>query len=210
MSGSVSQRKFAEHIGRSNVWVSKLVKAGRLPVDADGKIPLADGLAAYEASQQVGYDGNRAHAAKQRSASAKAKASPRAAATKAPPLPAAAHQTTTLGDDDEADAPLPATGLVSVDKVNAAYNRARLAEKTYQAKLKELEYKEAQGLVLSLAEVEKDAEETAGALREKLMSLPPRIAPLCEGKPAREIEGVLDEAINDALLALSRSRFAKE
>jgi len=207
VSEAVSQRKFAEIVGRSNVWISKLVKAGRLPVDAKGKIPLSEGLAAYEASQQPGYDANRAHAEKQRAASGKSKPAPRSAAVKSR---AAAAAPPPLADDDEDDAPLPATGMVSVDKVNAAYNRARLAEKTYQAKLKELEYKEAQGLVLSLAEVEKDAQAAAGALREKLMSLPPRVAPLCEGKPAREIEGILDDAINDALEALSRSRFAKE
>ena len=39
MSELLSQRQFAERIGRSNVWVSKLVKQGKLPV-INGKIPL--------------------------------------------------------------------------------------------------------------------------------------------------------------------------
>lgn len=192
----LSQRQFAQEIGRSNVWVSKLVKQGRLPI-VDGKIPLEDGLKAYEASQQLGYEGNREHNARQRKA--KAKAAPKKAAT-----PKA--EDFILPDDDEQ---LPTTGSISVDKVAAAFNKAKLAEKTYQAKLKELDYKEKQGLLLSKEAVEADAANTAEELRGLLLAIPPRISPLCEGKPAREIEALIEEALNESLSALNKSRFAR-
>lgn len=200
MAEYVSQRQFAKVVGRSHVWVNRLVKEGRLPADEKGRIPLEDGLKAYEASQVVGYDANRAHGEKQRSkgkAPAKAAAKGKAREPDEPEL---------LPDND--DVP-PITGGPSHARVAEAYNRARTAEKTFQAKLKELEYKEAQGLLLPLADVEADAAETAAELREKLMSMPPRIAPLCEGKQAREIEGILEDAINEALLAFQKSRFAR-
>lgn len=182
MSDYVSQREFAKQVGRSHVWVNRLVKDGRLPTDAKGRIPLKAGLAAFEAANVVGY------ATKETAKKKKAE----------PEL---------LPETD--DVPV-TSGGASHAKVAEAYNRARTAEKTYQAKLKELEYKEAQGLLIPLADVEADAAETAAAMRNTLMSMPPRIAPLCEGKSAREIEGVIEEAVNEALREFQRSRFAKE
>lgn len=195
MSKPLSQRKFAEHIGRSHVWVSKLVKQGKIRTDANGKIPLEQGLADYQASQQLGYEENREHAKKQRAASA-AK-NPAVKARQAEPQ-------VSLPDDDE---PLPTTGGITTDKVAAAYNRAKLAEKTFMAKLKELDYKEKQGLLIPKEQIEADAAATAEELRGLLFAIGPRIAPICEGKPARQIESIIEEAINSALTTLQKSRF---
>lgn len=208
-SKGVSRRQFAKHIGRSHVWVSRLVNEGKIPLNANGQIPLEEGLKAYEESQQVGYDGNRAHGENQRrkaAANRKGEDSPKKIEQKAPKN--VTHISEAKKRADSSLASVPGTGG-SVDKINAAYNRARLAEKTFQAKMKELEYKEAQGLLIPLADVEKDAQEAAAAVRERLMSMAPRIAPLCEGRTAREIEPIIEDAVNEALQALRRSRFAK-
>jgi len=208
-SKGVSRRQFAKHIGRSHVWVSRLVNEGRLPLDEHGRIPLEEGLKAYEESQRVGYDGNRAHGENQRRQAA-AKRSGKTPPKKVEQQPPknVTHISEAKKRTEKSLAAVPGTGS-SVDQINASYNRARLAEKTFQAKLKELEYKEAQGLLIPLAEVEKDAQEAAAAVRERLMSMAPRIAPLCEGRTAREIEPIIEDAINEALQALRRSRFAK-
>lgn len=206
---TVSQREFAKHIGRSHVWVSKLVRAGKIPLDAQGRIPLDEGLIAYEASQRVGYDGNRTHNAQQRekkpkpSGTSPAKEQPAGKASAKPRQPVPQ-----LPDDDESA--IPSTGALTTAKVNEAFNRARTAEKTFQAKLKELEYKEAQDLLIKRDDVIADARHVAEELRGLLFSVGPRIAPLCEGKAAREIETIIEDAINDALTALQKSRFAKE
>lgn len=192
MSQLLSQRQFAKEIGRSHVWVKKLVDQGKIPT-VDGKIPLQEGLKAYEASQQLGYEANRENAAKHRT---KNPAKPKAEPKQEPKFD--------LPDDDEM---LPATGMVSVDKVAQMFNRAKLAEKTFQAKLKELDFKEKQGNLLPKDVIEADASATAEELRGLLFSISPRIAPICEGKPAREIEVIIENAINDALNALKKSRF---
>lgn len=194
----VSQREFGSRIGRSNVWVSRLVKEGRLPTNDKGRIPFDDGLKAYESSQRVGYDANREHGEKQRKSSkstAKKKASNQVVAA-----------ASALTDND---APPLTTGNISEAKVNAAYNKARLAEKTYQAKLKELEYKEAQGLLIPIEDIKDDAAKVGSEIRERLGSVGARIASICEGKTAREIEGIIDDAINESLEALHKSRFNK-
>lgn len=203
MSDSVSQREFAKHIGRSHVWVSKLVKAGKLPTNDKGKILLAEGLAAYEASQQVGYDANREHAEKQRRQSAKSK--PAAKKTASKKTAAKIPELPNYEDDNS----LPGAESLTVKKLSEAYNKARTAEKTFQAKLKELEYKQAQGHLIQRDDVLADAASTAEELRGLLFSIAPRIAPICEGKTAREIETMIEDAINESLEALQKSKFAK-
>ena len=187
MSEKLSQRAFAKHVGCSPSWINKLVKSGKIPLDAKGKIDVAVGMKAYEASQQPGYENNREHAKKQRAASKSKKSG---------------GQDVELPDD----APLTG-GNATVEKVNQAFNKARLAEKTFMAKLRELEFKEKQGLLIPKEVVEADAANTAEELRGLLFAIGPRIAPLCEGKQARQIEAIIEEAINDALQALKKSRF---
>lgn len=191
MSELLSQRKFAQLIGRSNVWVSRLVKEGKLP-SVDGKIPKEAGLAAYNESQQLGYDANREHGEKQRSKSKKPTAKP-----------IGDHDITLPGDDE----PMPSTSNLSNDKVAQQFNRARAAEKTMDAQIKQIKLMEAKGQYVDKDEIKQDAAKVAAELSGLLNSIAPRIAPLCEGKPAREIEAIIDEAITEAMQALKKSRF---
>ncbi len=109
-----------------------------------------------------------------------------------------------LSDDDNA----PMAGAMSkAMNVTEAFNKARLAEKTYQAKLKELEYKLKHGELVERARVIEDAQATGALLREQLMSIPVRYSGLCEGRTARDIEEILEGAINDALKALQKTEF---
>lgn len=109
-----------------------------------------------------------------------------------------------LPDSDEA----PMTEVSSPNmSVAQAFNKARLAEKTYQAKLKELEYKLKNGTLVERATVEADAEATGSRVREQLLSIPVRVSGLCEGRTARDIEEILEDAINDALKAFQKSEF---
>lgn len=110
----------------------------------------------------------------------------------------------TLPDSD--DAPMSAP-LVKAVNVTEAFNKARLAEKTYQAKLKEIEYKIKRGELVESSAVREDAAKTGSAVRGRLMSIPVRVSGLCEGRTAREIEEILEGAINDALTELQKSEF---
>lgn len=196
----VSAREFSkklEELGykRSNVWISKMVKAGKLPSDSTGKIPLEEGLEAFKASQQVGYDKNRENAEKQRTKSGTTK-----------PNKAKGAEVNIPDNDD-----MPATvgGAMSQAKLAEAFNKARTAEKTYQAKLKEMEYKLKQGELLSRDDVVADAKASAEEFRSLLMTIPPRLARLCEAKTAREIEVLIEREINEALKTIQKSRFLK-
>ena len=45
---SIGVREFARQVGCSHVNILNLIKAGRMPQNKDGTIPLDDGLIAYE------------------------------------------------------------------------------------------------------------------------------------------------------------------
>lgn len=187
MSDLVSQRQFAKEIGRSNVWVSKLVKEGKIPVDASGKIPLAAGKEAYLASQQPGYEEQRKKASSNRGNSKKVSQLP-----------------------DESEEGLAGSSDMTVAKVNQAFNKARLAKETYLAKLKELEYNKEKGLLIAKDEVEADAKDTALKMLARFRSIPSNVALDCEGKDARVIQGILEEEIEKAFAQIYRSKYIKK
>lgn len=206
MSEYVSQREFARRVNRSHVWVNRLVREGRLPANDQGQIPLTAGLEAFEHSQPAGGDGRTEYMDRQREKRAAKKAAAKKAAKKSPAKKAAAKKS---APEPETEIPATAEGM-SVARVNEAFNRARLAEKTYQAKLKELEFKEASGQLIPVEDVQADAAHTGAEVRQRLLAVPTRVAGICEGKTAREIERIIDEAINEALTALNRARFNKK
>ena len=115
-------------------------------------------------------------------------------------------------DGEEATEPAPkltSEKLISARDITTQFNKARLAEKTYQAKLREIEYKLKKGELVTRADVEADAATVAAEVRERLTSIPVRISALCEHQPARKIEEVMTDAIQDALISFSKSKFVK-
>ena len=92
--------------------------------------------------------------------------------------------------------------------VRNAMGKAKLAKETYQAKLKELEYKFRSGELLEKADVEADASALASEIKNQLLAVPPRISSMCEGRSAREIEEIMLDGINEALKKLQRYKVA--
>lgn len=112
-----------------------------------------------------------------------------------------------LPDDDDGEL---SQSVGKTKNITEAFNKARLAKETYLAKLKEIEYRLKKGDLVESDDVRADAQAVASALRERLMSIPVRISVLCEGRPAREIEEIIENAINDALSQFQKTRFGSE
>lgn len=93
------------------------------------------------------------------------------------------------------------------DSVTLAFNKAKLAEKTYQARLKELDYKVRTGELLEREKVDLEAAWLAEQVKSKLNAIPPRISSMCEGRIARDIEEIISDAINDALKDLQKLKY---
>lgn len=178
----VSKSEFARRKGISPAMVTKLCRSGRIPMLKSGKLDFDKASAAYEASRQVG-----------REVSAENGKRGHGISSEQPELPA----------DD--------AGLAGgTSGVAVQFNKAKTAEKIYQAKLKRLEFEEKEGSLIAKDAVRDDAFLAANELRSRLFSIAPRAAPRCEGKTAREIERIIEDEINFALQALQESRFIKQ
>lgn len=178
-STSVTLREFARQIGRSHTWVQNKVKSGELPRNDDGTIPTEEGFKAFDVILRE-VEQKKANRQKQ--------------------------QQTVEALPDNDDAPMQ-DSVSKAMSVTEAFNKARLAEKTYQAKLKEIEYKLKRGDLIESEKVIADAQATAALVRERLMSIPVRVSGLCEGRTARDIEEILEDAINDVLKSFQKSEY---
>lgn len=194
---SIGVREFARQVGCSHVLIINLIKAGKMPQNKDGSIPLDAGLIAYENRKKKKDPKKKKTAPKKRKSPKKIKELP----DDDPPE-----------DGEESTEPAPkltSEKLISARDITTQFNKARLAEKTYQAKLREIEYKLKKGELVTRADVEADAAAVAAEVRERLTSIPVRISALCEHQPARKIEEVMTDAIQDALISFSKSKFVK-
>ena len=205
----VSQREFARRVGRSHVWVNRLVKEGRLPANERGKIPLEAGLKIFESAFQTTDPAVAIHNEKQRKASTKMAPERKNPSKKAEPKKDSLPKVE-APEEVIAATPPPSADVGRVANINEQYSRAKLARETFNAKITELKYKEAAGRLIPIEQVHSDAAKTGAEVRERLFGIAPRVAGLCEGKTAREIERIIDEEINDALSALKRSRFSDD
>ena len=240
MDDGVTVREFGRQIGKSHVWVLKLVNSGALPRNADGTIPLEAGLKAFAdyltaPKQPVGRPKSnkspqteqptrgrgrprknpvpdpseqkeKRQAGRPRKYPAKEKTEkkqpePMVEMPIEPPVPVsppASEASKVLNRKDEAV------------NINSALNKAKLADKTYQARMRELEYKLRAGELVEKSEVSKEAQWLATQVKAKLMAIPPRISTLCEGRLSRDIEEIITDSLNDALKELQKCKYSGE
>jgi hypothetical protein len=173
----LSQRAFARLKGWNPGYVNKLVKRGVIVLDAEGLIDAAAADAAIAAAKDPG----KAHMAAVNERQ-------RAQARGLPPPPAADDE----GDDEPAAAP----------SANATYHRAKTAREVYEARGAALDYQERVGKLVRADDVRRTAFEKARAMRDRLLSIPDRIAPVLAAESdiarvhdalAGEIKGALRE-----------------
>ena len=131
----VSIREFGRQVGVSHVTVQKLIKAGALPQNSDGTIPLEKGLKAYRAYKD---------APRNKGGRPRKEESPK--------------QRTPI---EEVDAEREQRSEQAVN-MNAAMNKAKLADTTFKAKIRELEFKFRAGELLDKSDDSKFAIQYGG------------------------------------------------
>lgn len=186
----LSIRAFALEVGRSDNWVARRVRDGRIPRNDDKSIPLEEGKKA------VALLLKQDEAKKKKSAVKKMMKSELIAED--------------LPDDDEPAESDDVKIALTAAEVVKAFNEARMEEKRAQAELKKLELEIKRGDYVAVADVKADATATAAVVRERVLSMPSRFAGLCEGRPQREIEAVLEDAARDILAVFEKSTFVEQ
>lgn len=217
MSDGVTIREFARQIGKSHVWVLKLVNEGILPRYTDGNIPLEAGLKDYEA-YMAEPKAKRGRPPKSATTKKATKAEPpksdktidfyeaKAKQQELPPKP----DIPTIEDTPEFITNDKAERTKEAVRVNTAMNKVKLAKEARQAEKIDIEVKRLKGELLEKSEVEAEAQWLAEQVKSKLMAIPPRISSMCEGRIAREIEEIITDAINNALKELQKCKYTGE
>ena len=120
-------------------------------------------------------------------------------------------------DIDPKEIGLEGVNLKNPVEVAHAFSVARLLEKqvtarvkTAEMELKAIELEAKKGNFIPKEEVLADARRVASLVREKLLTIPIRYAGQLEGRTQREIEGVLDHAIDEVLQSLNESKFVEQ
>ena len=175
----LSIRAYAQHRGVSHTAVAKAIKAGRIQVEADGKIDPAKADAQWARNTLPSQNLNTG-----------AGNSPANVATPAVSTPVS---------NREVSAPLET-------RVNAPdYQTSRAIREAYAARLAKLEYEERTAKLISSDEVEMRTFNLARRLRDRMQTLPRRLAAaLAVEQDPRVIEQRLDDEIRQALEELSR------
>lgn len=199
MGDGVSVSEFARMVGVSQPYISKLLSKKKLPRNKDGTIPEREGLTAYRALKtkpDTSFPIEKTEAELEREDEKKIINDGEPQKTKKKFIPPSSDFDS-LQDDEKV-------------MLSSAYKKVMLAEKTFNAKIKEIEYKVKKGEVLQLEEAKLELKETGIQLKNRLMAIPSRISSICENKNAREIEKILENEISDALRELAKSRFLSE
>lgn len=215
----VTVREFGRQIGKSHVWVLKLIQSGALPRNADGTIPLDAGLKAfadYVAAPKKPKGRPKTSTKTEDTQPTRGRGRPR----KEKPVQTKKRKPgrppkNTVEEIQIAEPPLEESEKILAGKDASVQdaiktNRAKAVETVFKAKLRQLEYQTKSGELLDKVEVAKEAQWLAEQVKSKLMAIPPRISTLCEGRVSREIEEIITDALNDALRELQKCKYTGE
>ena len=179
----LSIRAYAQHRGVSHTAVAKAIKAGRISKEPDGSIDPAKADAQWARNTLPSQNLN----------TGASKPAPKVA-TPAVSTPVA------TGSSRELPPPLE-TGRISAPD----YQTSRAIREAYAARLAKLEYEERTAKLISSDEVEMRTFNLARRLRDRMQTLPRRLAAaLAAEQDPRVIEQRLDDEIRQALEELSR------
>ena len=179
----LSIRAYAQHRGVSHTAVAKAIKAGRISEEPDGSIDPAKADAQWARNTLPSQNLNTS-------------------ASKPAPKVATPPVSTPVATVSSRELPPPLeTGRISAPD----YQTSRAIREAYAARLAKLEYEERTAKLISSDEVEMRTFNLARRLRDRMQTLPRRLAAaLAAEQDPRVIEQRLDDEIRQALEELSR------
>lgn len=97
----------------------------------------------------------------------------------------------------------------SPEELYAEFQVARTEERKAKARLKQLELAKIQGEMFDKDTIEADAAAVAAEMRSALFSMAARVAVVCEGRNAREIQRIIEDEVSTTLEIFQKSEFIK-
>lgn len=184
-SDGVTQLALAKNLGVSRAQVRTLIDKGIFKTDEAKRVSLSAAVEAYK-QYQKNIDQNK-------------RSKSRKAATK---LIDEIKSSVDVGDDFESTYK---NWLVLVENNPiAVLNAAKAYMTAVQTKQEKLKLDELEGRLYSIDRINADAEKIGLAIKSKFSSLPARIATVCEGRTARDIEEIISDEINNCFAELQK------
>ena len=194
----VSQAEFARIVGVSKPYISKLVKSGKLNLNANGKLSLEESQKILNTSKNPSFDANREHAKKQKGVPLKERVK-KAQLIKPEPKPKETEKDL-IDEEDTKD-----LNSDSMYKINILFNKARAAEKVALAKLRDIDVKLKKGELLEADIVKKEAAEVGNLITQKLYNMVHKLAPLLVGiETQKQTKEILENEVEIVLEELNR------
>ena len=192
----VNQAEFARRMGVSKPYITKLVKSGKLKLNANGKLNLEESQKILNTSKNPSFDANREHAKKQKGVPLKERVEK---AQELKPEPKAKKQDL-IDDEDTKD-----LDSENAFKINLLFNKARAAEKVALAKLRDIDVKLKKGELLEADIVKKEAAEVGNLITQKLYNMVHKLAPLLVGiETQKQTKEILENEVEIVLEELNR------
>ena len=184
-SDGVTQLALAKNLGVSRAQVRTLIDKGIFKTDEAKRVSLSAAVEAYK-QYQKNIDQNK-------------RSKSRKAATK---LIDEIKSSVDVGDDFESTYKN-WLGQIENNPI-AVLNAAKAYMTAVQTKQEKLKLDEFEGRLYSIDRINADAEKIGLAIKSKFSSLPARIATVCEGRTARDIEEIISDEINNCFAELQK------
>lgn len=188
---SVLVSEFARLVGRNETAIRRMWKTGSLPAGANGRIPVREGLVALMSN---------ARKRPEFLVQAEARARELIGLEQRPAEPAGAAAPMAGALDDSGSDGAPAQWRLKLVK-------AQIAAKIATTQATQLRNDVERGRLISRADVELDAAETATEMAQALSRIPERVSGMCVGCTAEEIAGILRREISIVFDAVKRSAY---
>ena len=197
MAELITQSELSRRSGKSQPYIAKLIKQGKLSINKDKLLDYELCVKILKTSKNPSFDINRENAQKQKGVPLKE----RVEKSTAENIPKQETPKTTNNDSEDLGNTVPN----DMFKINILFNKARAAEKVALAKLRDIDLKLKQGELLEAETVKREAAEVGNLITQKLYNMVYKLAPLLVGvETQKQAKDILDSEVEIVLEELNR------
>lgn len=195
MAELITQSELSRRTGKSQPYIAKLIKQGKLSMNKDKLLDYELCIKILKTSKNPSFDINRENAQKQKGVPLKERVEK---AQESRPLKN--EKRNLIDDEDTKD-----LDSESMYKINILFNKARAAEKVALAKLRDIDVKIKKGELLEAETVKREAAEVGNLMTQKLYNMVYKLAPLLVGvETQKQAKDILESEVEIVLEELNR------
>ena len=217
MAELITQSELSRRSGKSQPYIAKLIKQGKLSINKDKLLDYELCVKILKTSKNPSFDINRENAQKQKGVPLKERVEKAQSnenwtvlqgkekdeyieSLKPKTAPKKEKPKDLIDDEDTKD-----LDSESMYKINILFNKARAAEKVALAKLRDIDLKLKQGELLEAETVKREAAEVGNLITQKLYNMVYKLAPLLVGvETQKQAKDILESEVEIVLEELNR------